>query len=837
MKDNLTREEARGRSALIDGVSTDVFLDLTGKDDFRSESVLRFRCLEPGSTSFLDLSVEALHRVEVNGRGLDETAYDGHRIHLPPLEEENEVRVEASCGYRSEGQGMMRFEDAADGEAYAYSDLEPFGAHRAFACFDQPDLKGPVRTSVLVPEGWEVAANAGPAGDPEPTEAGMLWRFEETPPLPSYLVALVAGPWHVIRDEHRGIPLGILCRRSLAEHLDPDEIFEVTKQGLDFFEDAFGYPYAFGKYDQVFVPEFLAGAMENPGCVTFNEIYIFRSRVTEARRERRAGTILHEMAHMWFGDLVTMRWWDDLWLNETFASFAGELATERATRFTEAWTTFAHTEKAWATRQDQLPTTHPVVADVPDVESVFLNFDGITYAKGASVIRQLVAWVGLDRFLEGMRRYFRRHEFGNASLADFLAALEEASGRDLQGWADAWLRTSGVNSLRPEVETDDDRIASLSVIQEAPQGTPLRTHRSAVGLFGREGGALRRLRRIECDLEGALNDVPEVAGEPVPDLVLVNDDDFTFAKVGFDERSLETVLSSLSDLEGSLSRAVCWRALWDLTRDGSLPARRYLRVVLDHVGVEDNPASVQRLLGQAESAVWQYGDPANRDATSGELAATARRMMREAEPGSDLQLIWARTFISSARSDEDLRMVRGMLDGSVAVEGLAVDTDLRWHAVRSLVASGVGEELIDAELARDRTDQGRREAAAARAARPLDEAKEEAWRRILHPDGAPLALIESVMAGFQQPGQEHLLRPYVPRYFEALEEVWSVRDRVAAIAFAEQMFPRHLVEDDTLELTDAALGREDLPGPLRRVLLEGRDGVRRARRVRAADRG
>jgi aminopeptidase N len=721
---------------------------------------------------------------------------------------------------------------------YVHTDSEPFDAHRVYPCFDQPDVKARFRFSALVPEGWETISNARASAPPVPEGDGVRWTFEPTPPISPYITVLTAGPFHVVRDRHGDIDLGLYCRRSLAEYLDPDEWLEVTKQGFGFFNAAFGYPYPFDKYDQVIVPEFAAGAMENPGCVTFHERYVFRSKVTGTERELRASTILHEMAHMWFGDLVTMRWWDDLWLNESFASYMGVLSEVEATRFREGWTIFANFEKTWALQQDQLPTTHPIVADIGDVQSVHLNFDGITYAKGAAVLKQLVAWVGLDRFLEGMKIYFARHEYGTAELADFLEALEEVSGRDLHAWSDEWLQTAGVNTLAPRYEERDGTFTRLEVVQHAPAEQPtLRSHRVAVGLYDDQAGRLVRRERSELDVVGEATEVGDFEGAAVPPLTLVNDDDLSFVKVRFDPISLRTLRQRLGDIEDSLARSVCWTALWDMARDAELPAREFLELALRHGPREREVASLERVLAQAHVAVVLYGDPAARDTGSERLAATALDQAKRAEAGGDHQLAWMRTFVSAARTPDQLEQVRGLLDASFGIVGLAVDAELRWHIVQSLASAGVpdGAALIAAERERDPTDLGARHEAAALAARPTSEAKEEAWRRVLEDRSLTVAMAGAVMRGFQQPGQEELLAPYAERYIEALRPVWEQRDLEFALDFGEQMFPRWVVAEETVEIVDGALGESDLPGPFRRLLLEGRDRLLRAIRARRVD--
>jgi aminopeptidase N len=840
-RNNLTRDEARARASLISEPDYRVDLDLAGSDAFyRSEVVVRFACAEPGASTFLDLIADEVESVEVNGVAVDEP-YDGARITLPDLAAENEVRVVARCRFSHTGVGLHRFTDPVDDRVYTYTDFEPFDAHRVYACFDQPDLKGVFHFSVRAPEGWEVVSNMAAAADPAPDGEARRWVFHPTPRMSTYITCVVAGPYHVARDRHGDIGLGIYCRQSMARHLDPEEIFEITKQGFDFFEQSFQYPYVFGKYDQVMVPEFNSGAMENAGIITFNESYIFRSKVTDASRERRAETILHEMAHMWFGDLVTMRWWDDLWLNESFASFVSVLALVKATRFTNTWTTFANSEKTWAYHQDQLPTTHPITADMPDTLSIRNNFDGITYAKGASVLRQLVAWVGEDEFLAGLAAYFRRHEFGNTDLSDFLAALEETSGRDLHAWAKEWLQTAGLNTLRASfqtrVEDDQEVFDSFAVLQEAPAEWPiLRPHRLAIGLYDRTGDGLVRRRRVELDVAGSATRVPELIGERVPDLVLVNDDDLAYARIRLDPRSLATATGHLGELRDSLARALCWGAAWDMVREAEIPTRDFTTLVLGAIHAETDIGVVQRILGQLSFAIDVYGDPEHRDQARQALADEAVGALREAEPGSDVQLAWARAFAWSAFTGEHLALVSGLLEGTEVVQGLAMDTELRWHFLQALSAAGKAtDQAIAAELERDPTDQGRRHAAAALAARPTERAKQETWDALTGDPSLSIATMSALMRGFQQPGQEELLRGYVQRYFDALAPIWESRSLEVALAFARGLFPAFVVSEDVVATTDRYLEESRPPGPIHRTVLEGRDGVARALRARARD--
>ena len=834
---NLTRDEASNRAAVVSDARYDVVLDLDAGDErFGVDATITFRG-EPGASTFLEFLAPDVRSIELNGSALDPSEhFDGLRITLPSLAAENELRIAADGGYQRNGIGLHRAVDPVDGEVYVYSDAEPYDIHRVYPCFDQPDIKGLFTFSVKAPAGWKVASNTGPVERPDEGRGGV-WRFAKTPPMSTYITCIVAGPYHVVTDRHGEIDLGLWCRKTLAPYLEAGEIFEVTKQGFDFFGEAFDYPYPFGKYDQVFVPEFNSGAMENIACVTFNEDYLYRSKVTDASRERRAETILHEMAHMWFGDLVTMRWWDDLWLNESFASWAAVYSQANATRWRNAWVTFADAEKTWAYRQDQLASTHPIVADIPDIASTKVNFDGITYAKGASVLKQLVAWVGEEAFLKGLRTYFRRHEYGNTDLSDFLTALEESSGRDLHAWAKDWLQTAGVNTLRPRFEVADGAYKSFDVAQEAPGSHPsLRPHRIAIGLYDAQDDALVRRSRLELDVVGSETSVPELAGERIPALMLLNDDDLSFAKVRLDPASFETLVERLRLLRDPLARALCWSSAWDMTRDGEIAARHYLELVLRNIDSESEIGVVQSLLAQAASAINIYGRPSNRVPALDKLASSARDGMERASPGSDHQLAWARCFITSAQSDDHRAFVRALLDGSASVKGLAVDTDLRWLIVRALAAAGAADAgLIDAELERDPSDKGRREAAAARAARPSAETKEEAWSAIVSDESLPYSVMRAMVGGFWHPSQVELLEPYRARYFEALGSFWSDRPTEVAIGFSAGMYPRVLVEQETVEETDRFLADGNPVSPCRRLVVEGRDDVLRALRAREKD--
>jgi len=836
---NLTRDEAAARSALIAVASYHVDLDLTGSDEvFDSVCVVRFDCNAPGSASFINLTAPAVREITLNGEPVSLGAFDGDRITLEGLAASNVLRVAANCAYSRSGEGLHRFTDPVDGRVYLYSDLETFDAHRVYACFDQPDMKATYELTVTAPADWIVVSNMAPESSIEDGEA-LRWHFPPTPVMPTYITAVMAGPYHVVRDEHDGIPLGVFCRQSLAPYLDPDEILEVTRQGFDFYHNSFGIKYPFEKYDQLFVPEFKEGAMENAGCVTFLEAYIFRSRVTDFAREARAETILHEMAHMWFGDLVTMRWWDDLWLNESFATWAGTLAQAEATRWTSAWTTFAQLYKSWAYRQDQLPSTHPIAADIPDIHAVEVNFDGITYAKGAAVLKQLVAYVGRENFLDGVRKYFGAHAWGNATLADLLSALEQTSDRDLASWSREWLQTAGVNTLRPSYSVDSDgRFTEFAVEQDAAESHPLlRSHRIAIGLYDRTEAGLSRRLRVETDVAGPRTVIPELAGQRRPDLVLVNDDDLTYAKIRLDDQSLQTLIdNSIGLFTESLPAALCWAAAWDMCRDGEMAARDYVRLVLSGISSVADISVVQTLLRQAGQAARRFADPGWRETGLALLASSLRDLLQAAAAGSDEQLAYLRAFAGVATSADDLTLLSGLLDGSVRLDGLTVDTDLRWALLERLVSrGGPGVAEIDAELARDATDAGERHAATCRAAIPTAEAKREAWRALTGGE-LTIAMFRATLAGFVDLDHEELIEGYRDDYFDVVGDAWRDWSSAMAQDFVSGAYLVGALSPETVAATDAYIARTEPPAALRRLLIEGRDDVLRALRCQARDR-
>ena len=842
---NLSREEAATRAALLDVTSYSIDLDLTTGDTvFGSTTTLSFTCSEPGASTFADLVGATVHEITLNGAPLDTASYADSRIPLPDLAADNVLVVRADCTYSHTGEGLHRFVDPVDDRVYLYSQFEVPDARRVFTTFEQPDLKSEFTFHVTAPDHWVVVSNA-PTPEPESLGEGKaVWRFPTTKRMSTYITAVVAGEYHGVFDTYEGkfgtIPLGHYCRQSLVEYLDRDELVKITRQSFEFFEEQFAFPYPFEKYDQLYVPEYNMGAMENAGCVTLRDEYLPRSRQHRAFYEFRASVILHEMAHMWFGDLVTMKWWDDLWLNESFAEWACYWCEAEATEFTDAWTGFANARKQTGYRADQLPSTHPIAADNYDLEAVEVNFDMITYAKGASVLKQLVAWVGLEDFVAGLRQYFQDHAYGNTEFGDLLAALEKSSGRELSSWADEWLQTAGVNTLTPEIEVADDGTYShLAVRQSAhPDHPTLRRHRLGLGLYDLVDGRLVRRDYIEVDVEGETTDIKEAIGQRQPDLLLLNDGDLAYAKIRLDERSLATAIAGLSKLDDSLARAVLWGATWDMTRDAEMSARDFVTLVLGNIGSETDPWGLTKIPAFAVQAVNSFSAPEHRAELKLEWERGLRRLVDEAEAGSDQQLTFARTYAGAARSDEALADLEGLLDGSLVIDGLAIDTDLRWTLVTGLAARGRADDArIDEELARDNTISGKENAAAARAAMPTAEAKERAWKQAMLDPTTPNETARSVVLSFMRHDQDDVLAPYVDRYLDAVTSTWETLGAHKGSVALEYIFPKPLASAELLEKVDAWLATAEAnPGAMRYVR-EGRAEVARALAAQAKDAG
>ena len=839
---NLTRAEAQERSKLVYVHSYDVDLDLTvGAETFISKTLVKFDGLQVGAETFIDACGKSVIKAELNGKPFD-PKFDGETIYLPPLEASNELYVELEAFYSITGQGLHRFQDPADGEVYLYSQHQTADARRTYVCFDQPDLKATFACTAIVPGHWEVISNNPVKAKTEIGES-KKWEFTTTPRISSYLTALVAGPYFKIESEYKGakvVPMGLYCRKSLAPHLDAEELFDLTRRGFAAYEEEFGLAYPFEKYDQIAVAEFNAGAVENVGCVTFAENYfVFRSKVTDKDYNWRANVILHEMAHMWFGDLVTMTWWDDLWLNESFAEWASYYVMAKHTRFTNSWTVFNAERKNWAYRNDQFSSTHPISMDMSDLETVRANFDGIAYAKGASVLQQLVTYVGIDNFVAGLKKYFEKHAWGNTILQDLIVEIEATSGRDLKPWISTWLQTAGVNTLRPELALDGDKYASVAVKQEAPLvpagSTELRPHRLSIGLYDIDGAALNLRKRIEFDAEGAVTEVPELSGEKAADLLFINDADLSYGKIRFDDRGIKTLVTHLGSIKDPLSRAVAWSAVWDMTRDGELAASDYLPLVLNALAPESDVAVATVQLNQLVTAVELYGADKNRAALRTQFAEGLEKLMDAAAPGSDLQLQYVRSFAAASHTPAHLERVRAILDGKM--NGVTVDANLRWSLINALVERGAAKLAeVEAELANDKSADGEKFAAFGRAAVPTAEAKAAAWKLAARTDVSNHIMLQT-LGGFNRPSHRDLTAQYADIFFESIAEYWDTHNFDVAQKYVVVAFPTFQVSQETLAKAEKWLAGPGVTAPngLRRAVAEQRDGLVRSLKAQAKD--
>ena len=824
----LTREEAQRRAELIAVDSYDIHLDLTGSDTgtptFGTHTSVEFTCSEVGASTFAEFRSTEPAEAWLNGEMVP--IADG-RIGLDNLAAQNTLVVKGRGVYSTSGEGLHRSVDPADGAVYVYSNCFLHDASRVFACFDQPDLKAVFRLSVSAPPGWTVVSNSA-------RSAADAQAFEPTPPLSTYLVALAAGPYASAHDSWTSadggstLPLGLFCRQSMAAYLEEDDVFATTKAGLDFYSSQFNSPYPFSKLDQLFAPEFNGGAMENVALVIHTDEFLFRGRVTDAERETRAMIVLHELAHMWFGDLVTMRWWDDLWLNEAFATYCSYLATAEVTRFSEAWTTFCVQEKTNGRVADLRPSRHPVSGDVPDTDAALLNFDAISYNKGASLLRQLSERVGRETFFGGVHHYFGEHAWGNTDLRDFMQALEKAGAGSLGHWSDQNLKSVGCPTVgvATTANVTSDSVDTIAITQ---RGT-LTDQRVGVGLYRLQAGRLVAVQRLDTMLDGARTPLDSVSpGEA--QVIIPNDRDWAYASIELDDRSLETLFTAgVSAFEDSLPRALVWGALWDMTISGALPASRFIDEVAAALAEEDHTSIIELLLERAAVASEQFVTAERTSGLRSQLAEACFEAAGQTEAGSERRLALVRGHIMFATTPEQLHHVAQLLDGPAEQPGVIVDADLRWRLLHTLVAMGHRPlAAIDAELQRDSTAFGRYRADRARAAFPSAPAKELAWAAATGASEASTnrTVLESCL-GFWQWNQRELCQPFVSRYFSELDQVWATRDTEIAHEMTTELFPAGYVDNPTLQLLDRRLSRDDLPAGQRRILADRRFDLARA---------
>ncbi len=826
---NLTLLEAGARSALLDVTGYRIELDLArGDTTFESLSTVRFGCAEVGASTFLDVKPQQLHRVTLNGTEIDLAGFDGERIGLTPLAAENEVVVRATMRYSNDGQGLHRAVDSADGKHYVYGHSFLDAAPRVYGCFDQPDLKAPYDVSVTAPPGWIVLGN----GAASQTGEGC-WALATTKPLSTYFFTVCAGPYASVTSVHDGIPLGLHARASLREPLErqAEQMLTVTAQSFDYYHSLFGIRYPFGEYHQVFVPEFNAGAMENPGCVTLRDQYVFRGAMTHDEVLTRSSTITHEMAHMWFGDLVTMKWWDDLWLNESFAEYMSHRTLSEATEFGDAWVDSSMARKPWGYAAERMPSTHPVAGSpAPDAQSALQNFDGISYAKGAATLRQLIAHIGDPAFISGVREYLRLHAFGNAELADFLGAMERASGKDLQGWADAWLRTAGLDAISVETSPDQGTIRSATIRRTPPTDYPAsRPHSIDVAGFSGGTEVFRVLTTVDQD-ETAL---PDLVGRPNAQMLIPNATDLTWATVKLDPATLAATPAELPMVPQTEARAVVWTALVDGVALAEIDPRHLLAVLATSWAGEPNQSIINRvgllMTQRIIPAFIPSGEQAGAEAV---IATAAATMLAAAQPGSSRALVAAR-YLATTSGDEAL--LGRWAAGEQLPEGLQGDSDFRWVVLGNLARRGaLGPDQLDAALEDDRTMAGNLKWLQTKASAPDPEAKTWAWEQLTGGHGRSNYELNSLAAGFWQAGEQDVLRPYVARYFSDVPALAGRIGEDALARVAALAYPSSLVEASTAEQSAAALRRQDLTASVYRAVVDADSQLREALASRAA---
>ena len=849
---SLSRESALTRSKQVHHISYELEFDLThGKEQFTGSSVIRFdlkpKAKDTQKNLLIDFEGGSISQLTINHQPVAadriETYFDGHHLDIPLAElkaSDNEIEVHFSHPYSHEGQGLHRFTDPEDQNVYLFSDFEPYHAHLMFPCFDQPDLKAQYNLQVKAPQSWQVISNTLQL-QVQKNGDHQVWKFKKTPAISTYVFALHAGPYATWSRDASGIPLRLFARKSLAKYVDHSEWLTITEQGLDYFSIQFGMPYPFQKYDQIIVPEFNAGAMENVAAVTFSENFIYRTAVTENRRRSRADTILHEMAHMWFGDLVTMKWWNGLWLNESFASYMSTKAVDSATDFKGAWPAFFTGMKQWAYWEDQLITSHPIEVPIPSTEHADSIFDGITYGKGAATLKQLNYYIGDDDFREGLQRYFLKYAYKNTSINDFFEIQQEASGLDLMRWQKLWLQTPGVNTLRAQwsceqdPETEESIIKDFSLLQGGSPQTPLRPHRTTVGLYYLSSNKkkhhptspiLEPKISLDTHYSEASHYVDEAKGKPCPDLVFPNLNDHDYVKVELDPISIKTVLNSIDQITDPLTRQMIWQSLWEMVIDGQLSAADLAQTLLKYIPKEKDTLILSNQLRRLSDpsirapSLLKYIPEPDSLLFRAEIEKLALHEFKAAAPGSDHQLIWFQTFLNNSAQEESIRYLLDLLHGKIKLSKFKIDTERRWRILEALARQGVAgiEELIEKELKADPTDMGQKAAISAEVQIPRQEIKEK-WIKELSQFPNPnysFAKLRVASSQFRVLNQPTSIYPSEDLFFSTLEKLLEIKtvesDQYAAM-FARGLYPA-TCDQKTTEKTARFLRKHSSLSPL-----------------------
>ena len=840
--DNLLYTEAQQRAEVVSNVSYKVHLDLdSGLDTFLCTSEIEFDA-KNNNTTFLNFDGSEVLDIELNGAKLPLEDYTDYRINLFPLQSHNKAIVKGVCKYQNTGVGLHRAVDPVDNRVYLHTQFEPFDAHKVFACFDQPDIKATFELTVNAPEGFVVISNSKPVKKPDVINneyVGGVWEFARTKKISTYLTAVVAGHYKGFTDKYKNIDLGIYARHSLLKYVDYDNLFKLTKDGFIFYENKLQTPYPFDKYDQIFVPGFNAGGMENVGCITYNEAYIFRAEVTNARRFARADVFLHEMSHMWFGDLVTMKWWNDLWLNESLATYMTPLAIENVTEFKNAWSLFSIRTKYNAYVQDETPTTHPISSEVPDTNATRVVFDSITYNKGGSVLKQLVAIVGEEAFFNGIKNYLQKYAYANPTLSDFIGELESSSGKDLSGWSYEWLETSGVNKVAFNTDYIDCEVgkclSNVHLLQQKDNSSGIyRSITMDIGLLDFKDDTISLIDKVEANIARDKEPIKALEKRKAPYIVMPNYDDYAYAKVRLDDISLNNTMNSLSQIADDLTRIMGWNIVWDVIRDAEIKSGKWIDIILDHIDAEKDPTVLQRLLGRTLTVLNQYASKINRSLYIEKIYTKSKNIM-ESNENSEIKLSWFNTFINTSESKRALEYLGDLLNDKKSINGIKLDEDKRWQIVIHLASKGaIKEATIDDELQNGINDFTKRYALTAKAAMPDYDKKLWAWKSILEDKTIDNYDMSALIDGFYIAGQDELLKPFADIYGEAVDYAWKYKTADEALMITGGLYPSTIVEPYVLDIADKALSM-DLPDEANRTIKERKAETERALKAQETD--
>jgi aminopeptidase N len=841
----LSQADAAARSTRVSNVDYTLDFTLTGKETFAGTTTLSFDLNDTSAPLTIDLDKANVKSVTVNGKQVA-TQYNQWFITLQPQDlakGRNTVTVAYERLHSTNGEGLHRMVDPVDGKVYTYSHFEPAAAHQMFALFDQPDLKATYKLTVTAPADWQVVSTTRETGVNDAGNGAKRWTFPATKKLSPYNFSMHAGPYNVWEDNSGKYPMRLLARQSVASQIQPAEWFKYTKAGLAFFDDYFGIPYQFEKYDQILVPDFLYGAMENAGAITFAERgFMHKAEMTTAQRHSLASVIMHEMAHQWFGDLVTMKWWNGLWLNESFASFMGTLATAEATEFKDAWQAFYSSGKQAAYEQDQKVTTHPIEVPVPSTQNAFDNIDAITYSKGASTLMQLRHLLGAEVFRKGVHNYLVKYQFKNATLDDFIGSLGEAAGRDLSGWTRQWLYQPGVNTIAANYTCKSGKIASFKLDQSAPSAAlpTLREQRVQVATFKLEGDMLALAKNAAVTYSGARTAVPALVGSPCPDLVYPNYEDWGFAKVQLDQRSFNTARAHLANVSDPLLRTMLWQSLWDGVRDGKLPLNEFIATALHNAPAEKDYTLLGDVLGKVSASKYylnRMGDtPYARKATR-DLEQMAWNGVVASKGDDNFQRRWFNQYLGMASSREALDHLAAILDGRTKVEGLNINQDLRWNIIGRLNRYDYpgSAALVEAELARDKSDTAQAEALAATVSRPDPKTKEQ-WLATVQDlqTKLPFSKIRTAMFNLYPSEQGALAEQSAQARLAKLPSLDKAAGPVYMRAFAGSMIPASCTPASVKRLSTAAAQMKELSAGTRRALLDAQQEDQRCVTIKQA---